>query len=77
MADVRPDWRTVRRPDFRRRPTALAARPGRCPCGRDVLDAEPIVLLGGELVQDPDGARHVDLSGAEWHPQQCTDRRPA
>lgn len=68
---IRPDWRTIRRPDPRRRPVALTVREGTCSHGIEVLEAEPIVLLGSQTVQEPDGRKHVDLSGAEWHPQQC------
>lgn len=68
---IRPDWRTVRRPDLRRRPVALAAAEGVCTHGAEVLADEPIVLIGSQVVQETDGRKHVDLSGAEWHPQQC------
>lgn len=71
MREVRPDWRTIRRPNLRTRPQALAHTDGTCPHGRDVAEAEPIVLLGSQTVQEPDGTKHVDLTGAAWHPHTC------
>lgn len=71
MGEIRPDWRTVARRDLRLRPQALAARPGTCSCGRDAETHEPIVLLGSQIIAEPDAIRTVDLTGAEWHPQHC------
>jgi hypothetical protein len=68
---VRPDWRTIRRRDVLARPFATAAAEGACPHGVAVGADEPIVLLASQTVREPDGRRHVDLSGAEWHPYQC------
>lgn len=67
--DVRPDWRSVARRGAHT--VATAARDSACAHGREVLEDEPIVLLGATTEQAPDGARRVDLSGAEWHPHQC------
>jgi len=68
---VRPVWSTIRRPHLLGRPLATAASPAACPCGVMVEADEPIVLLGSQIVAEPDGTRHVDLSGAEWHPHAC------
>lgn len=68
---IRPDWRTIQRPDLRQRPVALALAEATCSHGETALQHEPIVLLGSQVVQEVDGRKHVDLSGAEWHPQQC------
>lgn len=70
-ASLRPDWTTVTRRDLRQRPVAYPAKPGTCPHGVEVDVNEPLVLLGSQVVQEPDGTKHVDLSGAEWHPQTC------
>lgn len=67
--DVRPDWRSIRRAGPH--PTAAAARDATCSHGREVLTDEPIVLIGATTDVDPDGHRTVDLTGADWHPQQC------
>lgn len=75
MTAVRPNWRTLHRRDLRARPVALAARPGVCSDGQPVEADEPIALLGSVTVQETDGTKHVDLSGAEWHPQQCLGGR--
>lgn len=71
MPDVRPDWTSIRGGGLRGATVAVAAHDAECPHGVAVLEHEPIVLLGTQLVQEPDGRRHVDLSGAEWHPHQC------
>lgn len=68
---IRPDWRTIQRPDLGARPFGHAAVGGPCRCGRDVEVGEPIVCLGLELVQDVDATRHVDLSGTEWLCLHC------
>lgn len=61
------DYTTVRRRSPLHRPTALAAKDGTCrTCGGSVSKDEPVVLPPQPIVQDPDGSRHVDLSGAEW-----------
>jgi hypothetical protein len=72
---VRPDWRTVQRPSLRSRPTALAATDSACPHGVLVDENEPIFAVGSVVVQDEAGSRLVDLSGVEWHPQQCLSQQ--
>jgi hypothetical protein len=71
VSELRPDWRTVTRRHPLLRPDALAAATGVCPHGVEASENEPIVLHGSVVVQEPDGRRHVDLSGAAWCPQTC------
>lgn len=64
---VRPNWRTIVRRGGQGFPIALAVEDAPCgACGLEVLKDEPIVLIGSVVVQDEDGRRSVDLSGAEW-----------
>ena len=71
---IRVDHETVlRRPTLDAPPMALAAVEGVCDgCGETVVVDEPVALVGSQVVQDPDGGRSVDLSGAEWRCQRCT-----
>ena len=68
---IRSEWTTIRRRSLLERPTALALTAGECSHGVPVERGEPIVALGAAVAQEPDGRRHVDLSGVEWHPQGC------
>lgn len=71
-ATVRPDWRTLGRRSGVT--TAYPARPGPCGvCDEQVGVHEPIVAdpLRRPAVQEPDGRRHVDVSGVVWAHQRC------
>lgn len=65
---IRPDHRSVHRPSLASRPVAFAAAAGTCDHGHHAEPDELIVLLGSQVVRQPDDTTVVDLSGASWHP---------
>ena len=69
---IRPAWQTITSK------VVLAAVGGVCAHGREAAPLDPIVPLGARhVVEEPDGRRHVDVSGVEWHPEECRREVPS
>jgi hypothetical protein len=63
---LRVKYNTVTRRHLMARPMGYALQEGKCSCGNEVLEDEPIILVGSVVVQHENGKRTVDLSGSEW-----------
>lgn len=55
---------------------AVAAHDDVCPpCKAEVLEHEPVALVGQYTAVEVDGSRYVDLSGAMWVCLRCAAKR--
>lgn len=74
MSDVRVRYQTVTTAPSSKGTITLAsaAADATCrQCGGEVLEDEPVALVGAYVAEDEDGNREVDLTGAHWVDLRC------